>query len=147
MHRVALEILTGDRAKDLGLVFGIGFAPLLMSRQVSIVIGLMPRAASQIVGVREADVWAVHPRVRYIDEIEALPHVDLSRVHGVDGAGRDVPPSTGNAVVRSTEGPSRQAILMGLDDGPPAGRARARGGIRCDRGVDRRVGTTRGNLP
>ena len=69
MNRVALKMLTGDRAKYLGLVFGIAFATLLMSQQVSIFIGLMTRTASQIVDVREADVWVMHPRVKYIDEI------------------------------------------------------------------------------
>jgi hypothetical protein len=59
VSRIALKMLTGDRAKYLGLVFGITFATLLMSQQVSIFIGLMTRTASQIVDVREADVWAV----------------------------------------------------------------------------------------
>lgn len=122
MNRVALKMLTGDRAKYLGLVFGIAFATLLMSQQVSIFIGLMTRTASQIVDVREADVWVMHPRVKYIDEIEALPDVDLSRVRGVDGVAWAVPLFKGNAVVRSTEGLLQQVILMGLDDGTLVGR-------------------------
>ena len=122
MNRVALKMLTGDRAKYLGLVFGIAFATLLMSQQVSIVIGLMTRTASQIVDVREADVWVMHPRVKYIDEIEALPDVDLSRVRGVEGVAWAVPLFKGNAVVRSTEGLLQQVILMGLDDGTLVGR-------------------------
>jgi len=122
MNRVALKMLTGDRAKYLGLVFGIAFATLLMSQQVSIFIGLMTRTASQIVDVREADVWVMHPRVKYIDEIEALPDVDLARVRGVDGVAWAVPLFKGNAVVRSTEGLLQQVILMGLDDGTLVGR-------------------------
>lgn len=122
MNRVALKMLTGDRAKYLGLVFGIAFATLLMSQQVSIFIGLMTRTASQIVDVREADVWVMHPRVKYIDEIEALPDVDLSRVRGVDGVAWAVPLFKGNAVIRSTEGLLQQVILMGLDDGTLVGR-------------------------
>ncbi len=122
MNRVALKMLTGDRAKYLGLIFGIAFATLLMSQQVSIFIGLMTRTASQIVDVREADVWVMHPRVKYIDEIEALPDVDLSRVRGVDGVAWAVPLFKGNAVIRSTEGLLQQVILMGLDDGTLVGR-------------------------
>jgi putative ABC transport system permease protein len=122
MHAVALKMLTGDRAKYLGLVFGIGFATLLMSQQVSIFIGLMTRTASQIVDVREADVWVMHPRVKYVDEIEGMPDVDLSRVRGIPGVAWATPLYKGSAVIRSQEGLLQQVILMGLDDGTLVGR-------------------------
>jgi putative ABC transport system permease protein len=122
MDRIALKMLMGDRAKYFGLIFGIAFATLLMSQQVSIFIGLMTRTASQIIDVREADVWVMDPRVQYIDEIEALPDVDLSRVRGVAGVAWAVPLYKGNAVIRSTEGLLQQVILMGLDDGTLVGR-------------------------
>jgi putative ABC transport system permease protein len=122
MDRVALKMLTGDRAKYLGLVFGISFATLLMSQQVSIFIGLMARTASQILDVREADVWVMHPRVKYVDEVEGLPDVDLTRVRGVDGVAWAVPLFKGNAVIRSGQGLLQQVILMGLDDGTLIGR-------------------------
>jgi putative ABC transport system permease protein len=122
LNRIALKMLTGDRAKYLGLVFGIGFATLLMSQQVSIFIGLMTRTASQILDVREADVWVMHPRVKYVDEIEGMPDVDLSRVRGVEGVAWAVPLYKGNAVVRSQDGLLQQVILMGLDDGTLVGR-------------------------
>ena len=35
MRRIALKMLLGDRAKYLGLVFGVTFATLLMAQQVS----------------------------------------------------------------------------------------------------------------
>jgi putative ABC transport system permease protein len=122
MNQIALKMLTGDRAKYLGLVFGITFATLLMSQQVSIFIGLMTRTASQIVDVREADVWVMHPRIKYVDEIEAMPDVDLSRVRGVPGVAWAVPLFKGNAVIRSPDGLVQQVILMGLDDGTLVGR-------------------------
>jgi putative ABC transport system permease protein len=122
MNRIAWKMLTGDRAKYLGLIFGISFATLLMSQQVSIFIGLMTRTASQIVDVREADIWVMHPRVKYVDEIEALPDVDLSRVRGVAGVAWAVPLFKGNAVIRSPDGLVQQVILMGLDDGTLVGR-------------------------
>ena len=36
MNGVALRILLGDRAKYIGLIFGIAFSTMLMSNQVSI---------------------------------------------------------------------------------------------------------------
>jgi putative ABC transport system permease protein len=122
MNRVALKMLVGDRAKYLGLIFGIGFATLLMSQQVSIFIGLMARTASQILDVREADVWVMHPRVKYVDEIEAMPDVDLSRVRGVEGVAWAVPFYKGSAVIRATDGLLQQVLLLGLDDASLVGR-------------------------
>ena len=38
---IALKMLTGDRTKYLGIVFGIAFASLLISHQMSIFISIM----------------------------------------------------------------------------------------------------------
>jgi len=58
MNGVALRILLGDRAKYIGLIFGIAFSTMLMSNQTSIFIGLMLRTANQILDAREADIWS-----------------------------------------------------------------------------------------
>ena len=39
MNGVALRILLGDRAKYVGLIFGIAFSTMLMSNQISIFAG------------------------------------------------------------------------------------------------------------
>src|ERR1700747_2806742 len=85
MSWVALRMLTGDRSKYLGLIFGVGFATLLMSQQVSIFAGIMRRTASQILDVRDADIWVMDDKVRYIDEVPGLPDTELQRVRGVPG--------------------------------------------------------------
>lgn len=59
MNSIALKILMGDRAKYLGLIFGVTFATLLMAQQVSIFISLMARTASAIYAVSEADIWVM----------------------------------------------------------------------------------------
>ena len=73
MTWIALKMLTGDRSKYLGLIFGVAFATLLMSQQVSIFAGIMRRTASQILDVRDADIWVMDDKVRYIDEVPGLP--------------------------------------------------------------------------
>ena len=47
MNFVAWRMLTGDRAKYLGLIFSIAFATFLIAQQASIFAGLMLRTASQ----------------------------------------------------------------------------------------------------
>ena len=49
MNWIALRMLMGDRAKYFGLIFGVSFATLLMTQQVSIFMGILTRTASQIV--------------------------------------------------------------------------------------------------
>jgi putative ABC transport system permease protein len=122
MNEIALKMLWGDRAKYLGLVFGITFATLLMSQQVSIFIGLMARTASQILDVREADVWVMDSQVRYIDEIKPLADKQLARVRGVAGVEWAVPFFKGLGVVRAPGGVMQQVILLGVDDATLTGR-------------------------
>src|SRR5207247_2445236 len=66
MNWVALRMLTGDRSKYLGIIFGVTFATLLMSQQMSIFAGIMARTGSQIVDVGEADIWVMDSKVRFI---------------------------------------------------------------------------------
>lgn len=116
MRTVALKMLLGDSAKYLALVFGVAFATLLMSQQVSIFIGLMTRTASQVLDVREADVWVMDTRVRYVDEVEPLPDAALARVRSVEGVEWAAPLYKGLAIFRTQDGLINQVSLVGVDD-------------------------------
>jgi putative ABC transport system permease protein len=116
MTWIALRMLTGDRSKYFGLVFGVGFATLLMSQQLSIFLGIMKRTASQILDVRDADVWVMDDKVRYIDEVPGLPDTDLLRVRGVPGVEWAVKLYKGQVRARLRDGNFRTVILFGLDD-------------------------------
>jgi putative ABC transport system permease protein len=116
MGWVALRMLTGDRSKYLGLIFGVGFATLLMAQQVSIFAGIMARTASQILDVRDADVWVMDSKVRYIDEVPGLPDTELQRVRGVPGVAWAVRMYKGQIRARLPDGNFRTVILFGLDD-------------------------------
>jgi putative ABC transport system permease protein len=116
MDRVALKILLGDRAKYIGLIFGIAFSTMLMSNQISIFTGLMLRTASQILDAREADIWVMDPRVEYVDEIEPMTDTQLGRVRGVYGVDWAVPFFKGLTVGHAPDGLLQQVILLGVDD-------------------------------
>ncbi len=116
MNWVALKMLTGDRSKYLGIIFGVTFATLLMAQQMSIFVGIMARTGSQIVDVGEADIWVMDGQVRYIDEVPALPEDTLQRVRGVPGVAWAVRLYKGNVRCRLEGGDFRNAILFGLDD-------------------------------
>ncbi|MCS5712222.1 ABC transporter permease [Candidatus Berkiella aquae] len=116
MRNVALKILTGDTAKYLGLIFGIMFATLLMSQQVSIFMGLLGRTASQITDVTEADIWVMDPMVDYIDQIKSLPDRDLMRVRSVNGVKWAVPFFKGMGMAQTVDGTMQNVIILGVDD-------------------------------
>jgi putative ABC transport system permease protein len=116
MNSVALRILLGDRAKYVGLIFGIAFSTMLMSNQTSIFVGLMLRTANQILDAREADIWVMDPHVDYVDEIEPMTDTQLTRVRGVDGVDWAVPFFKGLTVAHTRDGILQQVILLGVDD-------------------------------
>jgi putative ABC transport system permease protein len=121
MYAIALKMLLGDRAKYLGLVFGIGFATMLMAQQSSIFIGIMTRTVNQILDVRDADIWVMDPRAQYLEEIEPLTDTQTMRVRGVAGVAWAVPFYKGLATLRSNDGVLQQAFVLGLDDASLAG--------------------------
>jgi len=116
MHLIAIKMLLGDKAKYLGLVFGVTFATLLMAQQVSIFIGLMSRTASVIYSVSEADIWVMDTRVRYIEEVEPLRDIELSNIRSVEGVKWAVPFYKGLSTIRMPDGLTQQVQLIGVDD-------------------------------
>ena len=116
MNRIALKMLMGDPAKYAGLVFGVAFATLLMTQQVSIFMGIMRSTASQILDVRDAEIWVMDNKVRFIDEVPALPEMDLHRVRGVPGVEWAARLYKGQVRARLEDGNFRNVILFGLDD-------------------------------
>lgn len=116
MDKIALKILMGDKAKYLGLIFGVTFATLLMAQQVSIFVSLMARTASAIYAVSEADIWVMDTRVRYIEEVEPLRDIELTNVRSVPGIEWAVPLYKGLSTIRMADGLTQQVQLIGVDD-------------------------------
>ena len=85
MNFVALKMLTGDRAKYLGLIFAIAFCTFLLENQTSIFASILKRTGSQILDVTDADVWVMDAKTEYFEQTKALKDTDLTRVRGVTG--------------------------------------------------------------
>ena len=116
MSWIAIKMLVGDRTKYLGIIFGIAFATLLMSQQIAIFAGIMGRTASQVTDVRDADIWVMDAKTRFVDEAPALPETDLQRVRGVPGVAWAVKMYKGQVSARLDNGQYRSVILFGIDD-------------------------------
>lgn len=122
MSWIALQMLTGDRAKFFGIVLGLTFTALLITQQGSIFCGLMLRTASQISDTTGADLWVMDRNVLHVDDVKPMIQNNLYRVRGVEGVRWAVPFYKGQAraKVDNVEGSPRQVIeqvvLLGLDD-------------------------------
>jgi putative ABC transport system permease protein len=132
MMWVALRMLTGDRTKFFGIIFGVAFAALLMSQQMSMFLGLMTLTASVIRDVHgDVDLWVMDHDVLQVDDTKPMPDMALYRVRGMPGVQWAVPFFNGVAQVKMTAGPlgaaklreqtlgpvlSQPVALIGLDD-------------------------------
>jgi putative ABC transport system permease protein len=124
MNFVSWQMLTGDRAKYLGLIFAIAFSSFLMSHQTSIFWGLMNRTTSQIIDIVDAHIWVMDAKTQYVDEVKSLTDQDLFRIRGVDGVAWAVPLYKGLSRAKAADGKFRSVILMGVDDASLVGAPR-----------------------
>jgi putative ABC transport system permease protein len=109
-------MLTGDRAKYIGLIFAIAFSTFLLENQSSIFAGIMKRTTSQILDVTDADVWVMDKETLYVDEVKALTENDLYRVRSVPGVLWAVRLFKAQPRAKALDGTFRVVIMMGLDD-------------------------------
>ncbi|HVU64925.1 MAG TPA: ABC transporter permease [Phycisphaerales bacterium] len=117
MNFVALRMLMGDRAKYMGIIFGITFASLLMTQQLGIFWGLMARTYGFLTDTRQPDIWVMDPKVQFIDDIKPLQDTMLYRVRGVEGVAWAVPLYKGLLKARLDNGNFQTCNVIGLDDG------------------------------
>ena len=116
MNWLAWRMLTGDRTKYLGIVFGVAFGTVLIAQQLAIFVGLMRRTSSQIIDISSADVWVMDLKQQNLDDIRPMPDDRLYQVRGVEGVDWAVRLSKSMVRVRTQSGDFKQAILVGVDD-------------------------------
>jgi putative ABC transport system permease protein len=117
-------MLTGDRPKYFGIIFGVAFATLLMAQQASIFVGLLRNTTSQIRDIEGAAIWVMDHNVQFVDDVKPLADDDLYRVRGVSGVEWAVRLYKGLARARFADGNFQQFILLGLDDATLVGAPR-----------------------
>ena len=109
-------MLTGDKQKFYGLLFGIAFSTLLITQQLTIFINLIERGASGVYNAPEAEVWVMDPVSRTTDVNYAMPSTALDEVRSVPGVEWAVPHLRANANVRTGTGDLEGVAIIGVDD-------------------------------
>lgn len=115
MNRIAIQMLTGDTGRYLGIIAGVVFAALLLVQQLSMFSGIMVQTYSGITAV-DADIWVMDPEVKYIDDAKPMTDGQLGRVRSVDGVAWAVPLYKGNLQARLDDGKFETVALYGVDD-------------------------------
>jgi putative ABC transport system permease protein len=109
-------MLTGDKVKYYGLIFGIAFSTLLIAQQSTLFVNLMLRASAAVWDVTDADIWVMDQEAEQIEGTRPLPSTDLYRVRGVPGVAWAVPILRQGATVRTRGGELEMVSVIGLDD-------------------------------
>lgn len=113
---IAIRMLTGDRQKFFGLLFGIAFSTLLITQQMTLFVNLVERGASGVFNNANGDVFVMDPVSRSTDVTYPMPSTALDQVRSVAGVEWAVPQIRANAAVRTSDGDLEQVAIIGVDD-------------------------------
>lgn len=113
---IALKMLFGDRTKFAGVALGSFLATFLITHMLAMFSGLMQRTYSLISDIPQADIWVMHPAVRYVDEPIAMSSNALLRVRGVEGVAWATPLYVGTLQTKLPNGAYQGTLVIGVDD-------------------------------
>lgn len=116
MNWIALRMLTGDRQKFIGLIFGIAFSTLLITQQLTIFVNLIQRGASAVYNVGTVDLWVMDPASRTTDVSFPMPITALDKVRSVRGVDWATSYLQSGATIRTPEGDLEGVTVIGVDD-------------------------------
>jgi putative ABC transport system permease protein len=113
---IALRMLTGDRQKFFGLLFGVGFSALLITQQLAIFVNLLQRGATAVYNVSTANIWVMDPVSRTPDVALPMPATALDKVRSVSGVEWASPLLRSGATIRTPAGDLEGVTVVGVDD-------------------------------
>jgi len=129
MLKIAMKMLKGDRAKYIGLLFGISFTSFLVTFAGSYFCGFMTRGFALISENSAADVWVMDPAVESTELTTNLPDSALPRVRSVDGVLSAAPLALATADARFPNGRFQSFQLICVDDASLSGLPSLQGSV------------------
>jgi len=126
MIRVALAMLTHDKAKYIALVAGIAFASLLISQQSAIFWSALRSSSYGVRSASAADIWVMKPNVEILDLADPMREGVVNQVRSVQGVHWAVPYYQALGMVRTRQGSFRPVLVIGVDDSTLIGAPSAR---------------------
>lgn len=129
MLRIALKMLTGDRAKYTGLLFGITFTSFLVTFAASYFSGFMTRGFALISENPTVDVWVMDPAVDSTEHLTNMSGANLYRVRSIEGVKLAAPLAVADADVIFPNGRFQAFQVIGVDDASLLGVPPLRNGL------------------
>lgn len=120
---LALKMLTGDRVKYAGLLFGVTFTSFLVTFAGAYFGGMITRSYA-LIAETPADVWVMDPAVVSVDQTINIPDWSLNRVRSVPGVLAAAPLAVASTEARYPDGTFQSLQVIGLDDESLAGMPR-----------------------
>jgi putative ABC transport system permease protein len=124
-------MLTGDRTKYLGLLFGVTFTSFLVTFAAAYFGGMMSRSTA-LIAETPGDVWVMDPAVAGAEAVIPLPDSAVNRVRSVPGVRWAAPLLVASAEARFPDGTFQSMDMIGVDDESLAGLPRMPAGLRAD---------------
>lgn len=129
MLRIAVKMLLGDRAKYVGLLFGITFTSFLVTYAGSYLCGFMTRGFALVAENPDVDVWVMDPAVESTELTTTIPDSALSRVRSVSGVLYAMPLAVTAVDARFPNGRFQSFQLIAVDDATLFGLPPLRNGV------------------
>lgn len=129
MLRIAVKMLRGDRAKYIGLLFGITFTSFLVTYAGSYLGGFMTRGFALVSENPNVDVWVMDPAVESTQLTTTMPDSALSRVRSVSGVLYATPLALATVDARFPNGRFQSFQLIAVDDATLLGLPPLKGGV------------------
>ena len=127
MLDIALKMLVADRAKLVGLLFGVAFTAFLVTFAASYFCGFMTSGFALVAENGAVDVWVMDPAVESVEQTINLPDAALARVRGVPGVALAAPLVLGTVDARFANGRFQSFQVIGVDDATLTGAPRVAG--------------------
>ncbi|MDX2176487.1 MAG: ABC transporter permease [Candidatus Sumerlaeia bacterium] len=115
MYPLAIQILSGDRAKFTALILGLSLASLLITQQLAIFCGLMWRTFAFLDDTPSARIWIMDADAEFPDAGISLPSTAVNVVRGIEGVSWAMPLFKRTLPLRLPNGKSESASVVGID--------------------------------
>ena len=150
MWRIAWQMLVADRAKFVGLLFGVAFTAFLLTFAAAYFCGFMTAGFALVSENPEADVWVMDPAVSSTEQTINLSEAALAHVRSVSGVRAALPLALGNVEARFADGRFQTMQVIGVDAatlvGAPVLAGRDTAALRADGAAILASGGTDGKL-
>jgi putative ABC transport system permease protein len=115
MSRIALHMLFGRPGRFAAMVFGMSFAVLLITQQISIFLGVLERSTGALQNIGGVDLWVAAKHTAYIDMVRFTSERQLPRLQSIAGVAWAKPFFSQRAIA---EVPNKSFVavdLVGID--------------------------------